>query len=42
MIARGLREDADFAFLRGNAEFEAILQKFEQAAAPGPKPVEGP
>ena len=42
MIARGLREDADFAFLRGNAEFEAILQKFEQAAAPGPKPAEGP
>lgn len=41
MIARGLREDADFAFLRGNAEFEAILQKFEQAAAPGPKPSEG-
>ena len=42
MIARGLREDADFAFLRGNAEFEAILHKFEQAPASGPKPAEGP
>ena len=33
MIARGLREDEDFAFLREKPEFEAILQKFEQAAA---------
>lgn len=32
MMIHRLREDEDFAFLRGNPEFEAILQKFEHTA----------